>query len=101
MLYMYVHTCACFIIQSIYHFLGTVTFRRSLLLVECCMLNCLSTFPVSEMNQDNINLLVTLLYSHLETIPNLDRPQNMVCTYVYKYVCEEIVSYVAGNFNNI
>ena len=53
------------------------------------MLNCLSTFPVSEMSQENMNLLMTLMYTHLEGIPNLDKPQNMVIVHCAYYLTSE------------
>ena len=49
----------------------TMAFNRSLLLVECSMLNCLSTFPLSEFTSDSVKLMLSLLYSHLEDFPNI------------------------------
>ena len=74
---MYIQLHMHVFIQVIY-FLDSVVFSNSLLMIECCMLNCLSTFPVTEISQEKMNLLMTLLYTHLEAIPNLDKPQNMV-----------------------
>ena len=48
-----------------------MVFTRSLLLVECSMLNCLSTFPLSEFTGDSVKLLLSLLYNHLESFPDI------------------------------
>ena len=62
------------------HFTGidAVATTRGLLLLECAMLNCVLKFPLSEISEDNVQLLLSMLYKHLEDIPHLEDSQNMV-----------------------
>ena len=78
-----------------------MVFNRSLLLVECSMLNCLSVFPLSEFASDSVKLLLSVLYSHLEKFPNIagshgsvsivdavtDRLKDCMCVHVCVCVC--------------
>ena len=48
------------------------------------MLNCMTVLPASEVTRENQHLLLSLLYEHLESIPQLENPQNMVY-YRYTY----------------
>lgn len=58
--------------------LDAVATTRCLLLLECAMLNCVLKFPLSEIPKCNAQLLLSMLYKHLEDIPHPEDSQNMV-----------------------
>jgi len=58
-------------VKAIILFLDTMVTSRCLVLIESAMLNCVSSFPLSKLTTDNVQLLLSILYIHLEKIPTL------------------------------
>ena len=54
------------------------TCATCVVLLECFMLNCLSQKSICEVDLEEHQVLLSLLFKHLEYIPDLQNPQHMV-----------------------